>query len=341
MTSTPAPASAGSAGADTPPAPPARVGAPGSGGLTRRWRPDGPLDPVATLRPLRRGAGDPTFRLEPGVLWRATGTPAGPATLRLTRDPDGTIVATAWGAGRRWILEQLPELLGEGDDWTDLDIHLRSGRPTATALLRDTRRARPGVRICRTTVVHEALIPAILEQKVVGLDAFRAWRYLVLRYGDPAPGPAPAGLTVCPSPSVWLSIPAWEWHRAGVDLKRTETVRAACRVAAGLQRTVDRGRGGPEVIRLLRTVPGIGIWTAAETVQRAHGDPDTVSVGDFHLSRLVGWALIGRPVDDDGMLEILEPYAGSRQRVVRLIEISGFSKPRFGPRMTRVDHRFH
>jgi 3-methyladenine DNA glycosylase/8-oxoguanine DNA glycosylase len=76
-------------------------------------------------------------------------------------------------------------------------------------------------------------------------------------------------------------------------------------------------------------------------MQRAHGDPDTVSVGDYHLSALVGWALIGRPVDDDGMLELLEPWRGHRQRVMRLIEESGFRLPRFGPRARRQDHRRH
>ena len=91
----------------------------------------------------------------------------------------------------------------------------------------------------------------------------------------------------------------------------------------------------------LRSVRGVGSWTAAETSQRAHGDVDSVSVGDYHLPATVGWALIGAPVDDDGMLELLEPWAGQRQRVMRLIEASGFRPPRFGPRITIQDHRGH
>jgi 3-methyladenine DNA glycosylase/8-oxoguanine DNA glycosylase len=146
---------------------------------------------------------------------------------------------------------------------------------------------------------------------------------------------------VCPPAAEWRMIPSWEWHLAGVDPGRAATVVAAARVADGLERTLHWGRGGPRVISALCTVPGIGIWTAAEIVQRAHGDPDTVSVGDFHLSRLVGWALIGKPVDDAGMLEILEPWRGHRYRVIRLIESSGFAKPRFSHRAARVDHRRH
>jgi len=155
------------------------------------------------------------------------------------------------------------------------------------------------------------------------------------------PGPVPVGMRVSPSALEWGRIPSWEWHLAGVDPGRARTVASAVRVAPGLQRTIDRGRGGPAVTAALRTVRGIGVWTAAEIVQRAHGDPDTVSVGDYHLPALVGWALIGKPVDDDGMLELLEPWRGHRHRVMRLIESSGFAKPRFGPRASRVSHRGH
>jgi 3-methyladenine DNA glycosylase/8-oxoguanine DNA glycosylase len=148
-------------------------------------------------------------------------------------------------------------------------------------------------------------------------------------------------MRVFPSPEVWRLVPSWDWHQAGVDPQRSRTALAAASVATGLERTLRLGRGGGDISRGLRSVPGVGVWTAAETSQRAHGDPDSVSVGDYHLPAVVGWALVGRPVDDDGMLELLEPWRGHRQRVMRIIEGSGFQKPRFGPRMTIQDHRRH
>src|SRR3954452_22214377 len=102
-----------------------------------------------------------------------------------------------------------------------------------------------------------------------------------------------------------------------------------------------RGGGYLGARRRLRSRGGVGTWPPAETSQRAHGDPDEVSVGDYHLHDIVGWALTGGPVDDDGMLELLEPWRGHRQRVVRIILASGFRKPRFGPKMTIQDHRSH
>jgi 3-methyladenine DNA glycosylase/8-oxoguanine DNA glycosylase len=85
----------------------------------------------------------------------------------------------------------------------------------------------------------------------------------------------------------------------------------------------------------------VGIWTAAETSQRSHGDPDAPSFGDLHLPGIVGTALIGRKVDDAGMLELLEPWRGHRQRVMRLITVSGVSVPRRAQRLAPQDHRFH
>lgn len=297
------------------------------------YRPAEPVDVRRTLAPLSRGSADPTMAWDATGVWRTALCAEGPATLRL-EPRRGCVEATAWGPGAGWALAGVPELLGRGDDWADFDC-------TGHRLLHESRRRLPGLRLPRTGLVFEMLVPAVLEQKVTGREARRSWRELVRAYGDRAPGPAPEHLRVCPPPEVWRRIPSWDWHRAGVDPKRARTVLAAAPVAPLLERTLVLGRGGPAAVAVLRSVPGIGHWTAAEITQRAHGDPDTVSTGDFHLAAFVGWALVGRPVDDAGMLELLEPWAAHRQRVVRLLECSGARKPRFGPRYSPQDHRAH
>jgi 3-methyladenine DNA glycosylase/8-oxoguanine DNA glycosylase len=180
--------------------------------------------------------------------------------------------------------------------------------------------------------VLEALIPAVIEQRVPGADAFSSWRALVSKYGTPAPGPAPAEMRVPPAAEVWRHIPSWEFHRANVDPKRAQTVVACARRAASLERLVSRP--AEQAREALTSLPGVGEWTAAETVQRAFGDADAVSVGDYHISKMIGWTLIGRPVDDAVMLELLEPMRPHRHRVVRLLEASGLAyEPRRGPRL--------
>jgi 3-methyladenine DNA glycosylase/8-oxoguanine DNA glycosylase len=265
------------------------------------------------------------------AVWRTAATPHGPATLHLRPVPGGTVRATAWGPGAEWLIDGVPELLGAGDDW--------SGFTPVHALLAQVWRGSPGLRLPRARLVFEMLAAAVLEQKVTGVEARRAWRWLLTRHGTPAPGPAPAGLRVAPTASAWRRIPSWDWHRAGVDGNRAGTIIRAAAVAPRLEATVGWGRGGPALAAVLCGLPGVGAWTAAEVAQRAHGDPDAVSVGDYHLAGQVGWALRGRPLDDAGMLAELAPYAGQRYRAIRLLEVSGVRAPRFGARMPIADHR--
>ncbi|MEU5438811.1 DNA-3-methyladenine glycosylase 2 family protein [Streptomyces sp. NPDC020719] len=295
---------------------------------SRSYTPPGPLDLGLVLGPLRRGPADPTFRATPdGAVWRASRTPDGPGTLRVTRQAD-TVAAEAWGPGAQWLLAHLPGLLGDEDD------------PTAFAprhrLVAESARRRPGLRLTRTALVLESLIPSILEQKVTTDEAYRAWRLLVRKYGEPAPGPAPDGMYVMPDARTWALIPSWEWHRAGVDGKRSSTILRAVRVARRLEEAVALPQ--EEAAARLHLVPGIGPWTSAETLQRAMGAPDLVSVGDLHLPGIVGYALAGdRTADDAAMLELLAPYAGQRHRAARLILLSGRTPPRRAPRMSPRD----
>lgn len=297
-------------------------------GRVRTVVPDGQLDLGLVLGPLRRGPGDPTFRAMPdGSVWRACRTPAGPGTLRVGAR-GAEVRGEAWGPGAEWLLEQLPELLGAADDPS---AFVPRHRVVAMA-----RHRRPGLRLTRTGLVMESLIPSILEQKVTTDEAYRAWRLLVRKYGEPAPGPAPGRMCVMPDARTWALIPSWEWHRAGVDNKRASTILRAVRVAARLEEAVRMPPA--EAQGRLEVVPGVGPWTSAEVVQRSHGAPDAVTVGDLHLPGIVGFALAGdRSADDSVMLELLEPYAGQRHRAARLILLSGRVPGRRAPRMPRGD----
>ena len=223
-------------------------------GRTLEWRAPFVLDLPRTLGVHARGHGDPAYRVTPdGCTWRTSLTPEGPGTLRVaparpvpaaaftsvsasTRAPalsgpgPVTVVrATAWGPGAAWLLRELPGMLGADDD--------RAGFDPAHPVLRELSARHPGVRVGRSGRVLEALVPAVLEQKVVGAEARRAWRYLLLKFGGPAPGPAPEGMRVCPPPRTWCRIPSWEWHRAGVEGVRARTIIGAAEVAAGWRRS--------------------------------------------------------------------------------------------------------
>jgi hypothetical protein len=321
--------------ADAPPTPPAARSTTidQDAGLRREWRAPFGVDARLVLSVHRRGGRDPAYRADAtGSVWRTSLTPDGPGTLRvLSRAADqGTlVVGQAWGPGAAWLLDTLPAQLGAGDNPSGFTAH--------HAVIGELFLRYPGLRIGRTGRLFEALVPAVLEQKVVGVEAHRAWRFLLGRYGTPAPGPAPAGMRVPPPPQVWARIPSWDWHRAGVEGVRARTIITAAGVASRLEECLDLDPA--EADRRLRSLPGIGPWTSAEIRQRAAGDPDAVSVGDYHLPKLIGWTLARQITDDAGMLELLAPYAGHRHRVSRLVELGGSAPPRRGPRMSVRDYR--
>ena len=297
--------------------------------IRTRYEPPRELSLRLTLGPLAQGSTDPTIQRDAAGAWLTMTTSAGAASLHLTARAGG-IDAAAWGPGAEQAIAGVPALLGADDDDSGFD-------PSRHPLVAELHHRTPGLRLTRAARLLPFLIPTVLAQKVTGIEAKRAWRELVRRHGDPAPGPAPLGMRVAPSPEVWRRVPSWEWHRAGVGPQRSDTIMRVVRVGESLERAA--GDAIPDAVRKLRGIPGIGVWTVAETLQRSHGDPDAVSVGDFHVSKRVGWALIGERVDDDGMMELLEPWRGHRQRVVRLIEAAGIGYERHGPRMTIVDNR--
>nr|WP_042372328.1 DNA-3-methyladenine glycosylase [Streptacidiphilus neutrinimicus] len=284
---------------------------------------------------LRRGPLDPSYRRTPdGALWRVSRTPAGVGTLRLrTRPAEGAVEATAWGAGAPWLLDAVPRWLGAEDDPSSFD-------PCGQRLLRDAHARHPGLRIGRTGLVMESLVPAILEQRVTTGEAYEAWRTLLRGYGEPAPGGSavPPYMYAPPAARDWAMIPSWAWHRARVDGKRAATVVRAAKLAPRLEEA--SAMAPDDAVARLTTVPGIGPWTAAETLQRSNGDADAVSVGDLHLPNTVGWALAGRERSDDAvMLELLEPYRPHRYRVCRLLLTLHVAAPRRAPRYAPLDYR--
>ena len=300
----------------------------------RVWRSDGPVSVLGLLAPHRRGAGDPTFRRLGDEVWRGIRTPTGPATLRIEQpSPAGRaesrppITATAWGAGADWALDHLPPLLGADDDTEGF-------RPDLHPLVAEAWRRRPSVRFGATHRVWEALVPAVIEQKVTGQEAFAGFRRLVHRYGERAPGPGgELRLWIQPDAETVRRIPSWEWLRMHIDPARSRTLVRAAAVADTLERlTAD------DADTRLRTLPGLGEWTSAEVRSRAFGDPDAVSFGDYHIAKDVGWAVTGTPYDDAELRAFLEPWRPQRNRVVVLIHGLAVGRPRRGPRMAPRTH---
>jgi 3-methyladenine DNA glycosylase/8-oxoguanine DNA glycosylase len=303
----------------------------GESGRARVWRPDWPCPVGGILRQQRRGAGDPTMRTEgdgeSARHWRGIRTPTGPATVVIQARPRlGEVHAEAWGDGAPWALDHVPSLLGADDD--------PSGFEPRHPVLVEIHRRRPHWRLGRTDRPFEALVPSIVEQKVTGKEAFAGFRTLVHFFGERAPGPGvERKLWLQPTAERIRTIPSWDWLRMHIGPDRSRTLVTAARVGDSLDRLT-----APDADAKLRTLPGVGGWTSAEVRQRAFGDPDAVSFGDYHVAKDVGWALLGRRIDDAELAELLEEWRPHRGRVQAYVAMAGLGAPRRGPRMSLPTH---
>ena len=299
-----------------------------TGPTTRRHRPPEPVDLALVLPRFVRGSGDPTSHRVSDDWWFAWTTPDGPVTLHLTSE-GSDVLASAWGDGADWMLERLPDLVGGRDDPSDFT-------PRHDLVARGWPRMRTW-RVPANGLVAQRLVCSVLEQKVTGREAFSSQRQLVRRFGSPAPGPGEQlGLVCPPSPADWARIPSWAWLRAGVDGARSRVVVRAMRVAGRLDECADLSL--EQAHSRMRSLPGIGVWTAAEVAQRALGDPDSPSFGDYHVAKDVTLALDGVVGDDSRMAELLEPYAGHRYRAQVVITATAGHRPRRGPRRSLPTH---
>ncbi|MGB3687408.1 MAG: DNA-3-methyladenine glycosylase 2 family protein [Ornithinimicrobium sp.] len=296
------------------------------------WRAGRPVDVEATWGPLRRGGGDPAWKRRGGWVFRGVRTPMGRGTLAVSSRPDQQeVMCQVWGSdsSNEWLLDRLPMMLGDQDDPSSFTLHHE--------VLRRPWRSHPGWRVPSTGLVLESLVPAIIEQKVTGLEAFAGQRSLSWRFGEPAPGVGESiGLRVPPSPARLVTIPSWEWLRMGITPQRSRVVVAVARLADRLEECA--GSDPEEACKRMRAVPGVGLWTVAEVAQRALGNADAVSFGDYHVAKNIGWALTGTATDDRELADLLAPYRPHRYRVQRLVELGGLSRPRRNPRMSPPKH---
>ncbi len=297
--------------------------------IVREWRPDWPCPVGQIWATWRKGAGDPTYRVDRGRHWRGIRTPLGPATLAVQPlNIEGVIVAEAWGEGAEWVLDQLPAMLGADDD--------PSGFVPRHPQLSQALREHPHWRLGRGNLVWQALLPAVIEQKVTGQEAFGGFRRLVHFHGERAPGPGQTlHLWVPPGPEIVRMIPSWQWLKLHIDPARSRTLVRCAQVADALERTLQVPLH--EADTRLRSIAGVGVWTSAEVRFRAHGDADAVSFGDYHIAKEIGHALLGRDMDDAELAELLEPYRPHRHRVQALLGMRRW-RERHGPRMAPRTH---
>ena len=293
------------------------------------------IDLRATLRTIGTYSRDPTTRWTSSSFAKAVLTPSGPGTMRLTWDASGTTTAEAWGSGADWLLDRAPYWVGLHDD-------VGGFRPDLHPTIAEWWRRHPGLRLAAAGIIWQELLLVLLGQRVTGSEALKSWQRIVYRWGEPAPGPCE--LRLPPAPDVVAAKTYVDLHRFNVERRRADAILLAARRAGRLEEAAAMST--PDAFRRLTALPGMGAWTATSVITASHGDPDTIVLRDYGLPTMVNYAFTGdaRRVDPDAggdelMCTHLAPWAGHRQRIVRLLFVVGIAVPRRGPRAFNPDIR--
>ncbi|MFT7597835.1 MAG: 3-methyladenine DNA glycosylase/8-oxoguanine DNA glycosylase [Acidimicrobiales bacterium] len=280
------------------------------------------LDMKATVRTAKN-----PLMVGPTEMWWSTRTPAGTATLSLERTSDEQVSAEAWGDGADWMLDQAPALLGGSDD-------LSGFQPVGEVA--KLWRNKP-FRLGRTDRPWDSIVAGVFGQKVQVENAVKSRRLLARHFGDPAPGPRQGW--ILPGPDVVAQMAYHDFHRLGVERKRAEILIRSGREIRRMPNLTEKTPA--QVQARLQHIRGIGPWTSAMVTATSMGDADAVPVGDYHIPNTISWLLAKEPrATDERMLELLEPYAGHRWRVILLAKTSG-GAPKYGPRLALKGDGLH
>jgi 3-methyladenine DNA glycosylase/8-oxoguanine DNA glycosylase len=301
----------------------------------RRTLRTGDIDLRATMKPIGIYPRDPSTRWTSNSFAKAVLTPDGPGAMLLSWDRHGTTTAEAWGSGASWLLERAPYWVGLHDDVTGFD-------PTLHPRIAEWARRHPGIRLPAAGVIWQELLLVLLGQRVTTEEAVKSWARLLYAWGEPAPGPLE--LRLPPTPSVVASATYSDLHRFNVERRRADAILLAARRANRLEEAASMTPN--DALARLSALPGLGLWTATSVLTATHGDPDTIVLRDYGLPTMVNHAFTGEarrlPPDDGGdeiMCRHLAPWAGHRQRIIRLLYTVGISAPRRGPRARNPDIR--
>ncbi|MNQ70595.1 DNA-3-methyladenine glycosylase 2 [compost metagenome] len=172
--------------------------------------------------------------------------------------------------------------------------------PVMTALIQ----ARPGLRVPGAWDGFELAMRAVLGQQITVLAAIRLAGKLVAAHGAPMARPEGALTHVFPLPE---AVAASELASLGMPRSRAATLSAVAAAAVADKHLFDAAGGLEEAVRRLRTIRGVGEWTAQYIALRQLREPDAFPNADIGLIRALE-RLESRPYNPAQLLARSEPW---------------------------------
>ncbi len=191
------------------------------------------------------------------------------------------LLLTLTGARSRELIttvERVRRLFDLHADPVRITQALRRDRDLAPSL-----RARPGLRLPGAWDPFELTVRAILGQQVSVQAATTLTGRLVARFGRFL-GPAAERSVTHLFPAAEVLAKA-DIAGIGLPRSRADAIRRLATAVLNRSVTFDPTPDAESLIDQLRSIPGIGLWTAEYVAMRALGEPDIFPAGDLGLRR--------------------------------------------------------
>ncbi len=145
-----------------------------------------------------------------------------------------------------------------------------------------------GLRVPGALDGFELAVRAVLGQQITVAAARTLAQRMVDRFGEPIDTPWPQLTRLFPAPAVLAEAGGDALGQLGIVRQRQAAIVGIARAVADKRLQLHGGADVNGTITLLKTLPGIGDWTAQYIAMRALRWPDAFPAGDVALQKALG-----------------------------------------------------
>jgi AraC family transcriptional regulator of adaptative response / DNA-3-methyladenine glycosylase II len=175
----------------------------------------------------------------------------------------------------------------------------------ADPLLRAALAHMPGLRVAGAWDAFEIAVRTILGQQISVAGASTICGRLVARFGTAFATPHAALTHLFPKPEILAEADLSSIAGLGLPARRAETIREMARAVIAGALDFLPGTTSEDAVARLKSLPGIGEWTAQYLAMRLLRSPDAFPAGDLGLRKAGGR---GTPISEAALLARAEAW---------------------------------
>ncbi|WP_309678315.1 AlkA N-terminal domain-containing protein [Polaromonas sp.] len=152
-----------------------------------------------------------------------------------------------------------------------------------------------GLRVPGALDGYELAVRAVLGQQITVAAARTLAQRLVDQFGEPITTPWPQLTRLFPAPAVLAAAGGDALGQLGIVRQRQAAIVGIAQAVLDKRLQLHSGADVPATLALLKTLPGIGDWTAQYIAMRALRWPDAFPAGDVALHKALGVQALKNP----------------------------------------------